>query len=79
MSFPSFYFQLVGGTASLGILSWAFPNPIHTKPEHRLSWMEILVVGLSSAYTDSYMSDCVDPRWGEQVKAVERLWYLMWS
>lgn len=47
--------------------------------EEKLSWMEILVVGLNSAYTDSYMSDCVDPRWGEQVKAVERLWYLMCS
>lgn len=32
----------------------------------------MLVVGLNSAYSDSCMSDCVDPRWGEQIKAVER-------
>lgn len=32
------------------------------------------MVGLSSAHSGYCVSDCVDPSWGEQIKAVEKLW-----
>lgn len=47
--------------------------PIHAKPQHRLSWLEVIVVGLNSTHSGCCTSDCADPRWGQQIKAAEKL------